>query len=294
MLFVLLSILFSAYLGIIFAYFHRYRIDIFQAIVFNYGTCVLTGTVMLGHFPINAATLGEPYFRWAMAMGILFISVFNLIGFSSVKVGITITQSANRLSMVIPVAFAYFLYNESISPVKILGIILALSAVIFVSAKPNPIRAKRLPLWEYLLPLILFISSGIIDTLTKYVQATFLVNEYLSNTYLISGFFTAFVIGICALLYQYATGKRHFHSRYLVSGILLGVPNYFSIYFLVKALQSGVLNSSAIIPINNIGVLFVVSLFGIFIFHEKLSRLNFLGLLLTLLAILLIFAGDKG
>lgn len=289
----LLSILFSAYLGIIFAYFHRHRIDIFQAIVFNYGTCVLTGSVMLGQFPIDATSISQPYFRWAIAMGILFISVFNFIGFSSVKVGITITQSANRLSMVIPVVFSFLLYGETISWVKIIGIALALAAVILVSVKPNPIKTKSLPLWEYLLPLILFISSGIIDTLTKYVQATFLVNEAISNTYLISGFFTAFVIGISVLLYQYAIGKRHFHYRYLVSGILLGVPNYFSIYFLVKALQSGVLNSSAIIPINNIGVLFVVSLFGIFIFHEKLTRLNYLGLLLTLLAILLIFLGDK-
>lgn len=289
----LLSILFSAYLGIIFAYFHRYRVDIFQAIVFNYGTCVLTGSVMLGRLPLDSTTLQQPFFRWAMAMGILFISVFNFIGFSSIKVGITITQSANRLSMVIPVAFSFFLYNEPISWIKILGIVLALGAVILVSVKPNPIKTKRLPLWEYLLPVILFFSSGIIDTLTKYVQATFLVNESISNTYLISGFFTAFLIGISVLLYQYATGKRHFHYRFLVSGILLGVPNYFSIYFLVKALQSGVLNSSAIIPINNIGVLFVVSLFGIFIFHEKLTRLNYLGLLLTLLAILFIFIGDK-
>jgi len=71
------------------------------------------------------------------------------------------------------------------------------------------------------------------------------------------------------------------------------VPNYFSIYYLVKALQSNALSSSAIIPINNITVLFAVSLFGIFVFKEKLSKLNYIGLILTIMAILLIFAGDK-
>jgi drug/metabolite transporter (DMT)-like permease len=95
------------------------------------------------------------------------------------------------------------------------------------------------------------------------------------------------------LSYQYITSKRVFNIQNLLAGIVLGVPNYFSIYYLIKALQSNSLSSSATIPINNIGVLFVVSMFGIFIFKEKLNKANYIGLLFTLLAILLIFFGDK-
>jgi len=47
-----------------------------------------------------------------------------------------------------------------------------------------------------------------------------------------------------------------------------------------------------VIPINNIGVLFVVSLVGIFIFKEKLIPMNYWGLFVSLLAILLIILGD--
>jgi hypothetical protein len=54
MLYLFLSILLNAYLGILFAYFKKYKIDIFQAIVFNYGICVLNHTsslnlIFVGH-----------------------------------------------------------------------------------------------------------------------------------------------------------------------------------------------------------------------------------------------------
>ncbi len=293
MWYLFLSILFNAYLGILFAYFKKFKVDIVQAIVFNYGVCVVTGSVVLGQFPVNGHIIQESFFPWAVIMGILFIAVFNLIGISSVKVGITITQTSNKLSLVIPVVFSYFLYQEHISVVKIIGIVVALLAVLLVSAKSKENPGEKISLWEYSLPLILFISSGIIDALTKYVQATYLKTEALSNTYLICGFLTAFVIGLVVLCYFYVTRRKVFRVHNLIAGILLGVPNYFSIYFLVKALQSNALSSSATIPINNIGVLFVVSLFGIFIFREKLTKYNYAGLVLTLLAILLIFLGDN-
>jgi drug/metabolite transporter (DMT)-like permease len=294
MLYLLLSILFNAYLGIIFAYFNRYKIDIFQAIVFNYITCVITGSLVLGEFPIQTETLHLPWFSWATLMGFLFITVFNLIAYSSQKVGITITQTANRLSLVIPVLLSVILYNESISWLKMSGIAVALIAVVLSSQRnSSAVESKRKMHWELFLPVLLFLSSGIIDSMTKYVEINFLKDAATSNAYLISGFGIAALFGIVALTAQYVTGKRSFHWKYLLSGIILGVPNYFSIYFLIKALKNPNLNSSATIPINNISVLFLVGLFGIFVFKEKLSKANYIGLGLTILAILLIYLGDK-
>lgn len=285
----LISILLNSYLGISFTYFKRHHVDLFQAIVFNYWACVITGSVMLGYFPIQVSTISEPWFKWAILMGALFISVFNLIAFSSIKVGVTTTQTANKLSLVIPVIFSYFLYYDDISVVKIIGIIAALGAVILVSIKKSKNPELKIQPIDYLLPVVLFVSSGIIDTLTKFVQNTFLVDDMTSNSYLISGFFIAAFIGSFVLLFLYFTKKKTFAIKNLVAGILLGVPNYFSIYFLVKALENKSLSSSATIPINNIGVLFLVGIFGIFIFNEKMSRLNYIGLALTLISIFLIF-----
>jgi drug/metabolite transporter (DMT)-like permease len=292
MIFLILSILFSAYISVIFVVFNRFKIDLFQTIVVNYGVCVLTGSIVLGRFPIHVQTLSQPIFSWSMLMGALFIAVFNLIAISSVRVGVTITQTANKLSLVIPVGFSFFFYHENISWLKLAGIFIALLAVILVSAK-NKVVDKKIQLLELCLPILLFVGSGIIDTLTKYVQRTYLSNNEIANMYLISGFLVAFSIGLLILMVRILSGTIKFQWRSVVAGLLLGVPNYFSIYFLIKALQSPSLNSSAMIPINNIGILFVVSLIGIFFFREKLSFKNCIGLVCTLLAILCIYYGDQ-
>jgi drug/metabolite transporter (DMT)-like permease len=280
-------------LGVIFVYFNKHKIDIFQAIVYNYWICVITGSLVLGNFPIHANSIQTDWFKMSIIMGVLFIIVFNLIGISSVLVGATITQTANKLSLTIPVVVSYFLYHENISLLKMIGILLALIAVILTMSKKSTGEKKKIPLWEFSLPIVLFVSSGVVDSITKYVQNKYLISEAISKSYIIAGFMVAAIIGSVILLFLYITGRKKFEFKNVLAGIILGVPNYFSIYYLIKALQNKSMNSSATIPINNIGVLFLVSIFGIFIFKEKLTRLNYIGLGLTLLAILFIFLGDS-
>jgi len=280
-------------LGVIFVYFNKHKIDIFQAIVYNYWICVITGSLVLGNFPIHANSIQTDWFKMSIIMGVLFIIVFNLIGISSVLVGATITQTANKLSLTIPVVVSYFLYHENISWLKMIGILLALIAVILTMSKKSSGEKKKIPLWEFSLPIVLFVSSGVVDSITKYVQNKYLISEAISKSYIIAGFMVAAIIGSVILLFLYITGRKKFEFKNVLAGIILGVPNYFSIYYLIKALQNKSMNSSATIPINNIGVLFLVSIFGIFIFKEKLTRLNYIGLGLTLLAILFIFLGDS-
>ena len=293
MIYLFLSILLSTFLGVIFVYFNKHKIDIFQAIVFNYWVCVITGSLVLGNFPIHTNSVQTDWFKMSIIMGVLFISVFNLIGISSVLVGATITQTANKLSLTIPVVVSYFLYHENISLLKMIGILLALIAVILTMSKKSTGEKKKIPLWEFSLPIVLFVSSGVVDSITKYVQNKYLISEAISKSYIIAGFMVAAIIGSVILLFLYITGRKKFEFKNALAGIILGVPNYFSIYYLIKALQNKSMNSSATIPINNIGVLFLVSIFGIFIFKEKLTRLNYIGLGLTLLAILFIFLGDS-
>lgn len=292
MIFLILSILFSAYLGIIFTVFKRMGIDAFQAIVFNYITCVITGSIYAGGFPLKAETIHEPWWKWSFVMGSMFIATFNLIARSSVQVGVTITQTANKLSLVIPVAISFWAYGEAILPLKIVGILMALMAVLLMSYNPMnkhvQSHSQSMSL-SGLLPLLLFLNSGLIDALTTFVQRSYIHTEAIANAYLIAGFTAAAFWGILALGYQYLRGTQKLAWKHVLGGIVLGVPNYFSIYFLIKALEHPGLNSSAIIPINNIGILMVVSLCGIFLFREKLRGLNYLGLAFALGAILLIY-----
>jgi multidrug transporter EmrE-like cation transporter len=68
-------------------------------------------------------------------------------------------------------------------------------------------------------------------------------------------------------------------------GIAVGVPNYLTLYFFFRALESGFFESSQAYPILNMGVIVISAVVGWLMFKEKLSLLNWLGILISILAI---------
>lgn len=292
MLFLAGSIIFTSYLTLSFKVLQKFGIPVLPAIVFNYLTCVATGSVVNGGFPVNGETVNAPWFKWAMIMGCFFISLFNIIGFTTQKLGVAVASVANKLSLVIPAIF-FILYNgESLHFFKITGIVLALVAVLLTCYKGNSTKKKPLSgLWMVLLPVILFLGSGALDTIYKFVEEKFL-DEHNLNAFLISSFAAAAFAGLVILIIRYATGKEKFDIRSLYAGLLIGIPNYFSIWCLGKVYKQNWMESSAIIPVNNMGIVLFSTLVAWVMFKEHLSKINWAGILLSLISIALIaFSG---
>jgi len=291
MLYLVGSIIFTSWLTLSFKVIQKFSISNLQAIVFNYFTCVITGSFINGSFPIQKSTLLEPWFPWALSMGVIFVLLFNLIALTAQKLGVAIASVANKLSLVIPFIFSIYLYNEENTILKTMGIVLALLAVAMTCYKPvgsslsNPVRI--IPI---LLPVILFFGSGFLDTMIKYVEHHFL-NVSNNNYYLITAFLVAGMFGTMLFAVQLFQKKERLSWRAAIAGIAIGIPNYFSIWCLVKVLKVYSENSSAIIPINNMGIVLFSSVMAITLFREKLSELNWVGILLSLGAIALIGLG---
>ena len=295
MLYLFLSIILTSYLTLAFKVCEKYHVNIFQAIVFNYITCIITGSVVNGFFPINASTVSSPWFRWAMVMGLLFVSIFTVIGITAQKMGVAVASVANKLSLIIPVVLSVYLYNESVKGWKLAGVMLALVAVVFTCYQNVPGETSekgKVEKWKYMLPVILFIGSGLLDSLINHVQQLY-VTDTNRDAYLVSGFLSAAIVGSIILGIQYATGKQQFYWKNLVSGMLIGIPNYFSIWCLVRFLKHSPWQSSASIPVNNMGIVLFSSVVAWLLFKERLSKLNWLGILLSLIAIYLIAFGDN-
>jgi len=290
MIYLIGSIVLSSYLTIAFKLCEKLKIPIFQAIVFNYITCVITGSVVNGSFPVNGSVLGETWFHWAAVMGIVFVSLFNLIGITTQRNGVAVTSVANKLSLIIPVVLAVYLYNDQLDGWKVVGVILALVAVLLTCYQsPTPGTGKQNSP-GYLLPIAVFIGSGLLDAMINHIQKNYVTDET-SNAFLISGFLSAATIGTVLLIIQYARKKQSFSWRYVIAGILIGIPNYFSIWCLVKFLKSSPLQSTQSIPVNNMGIVLFSSVVAWILFKEKLSAINWLGIGLSLLAIGLIAFG---
>jgi drug/metabolite transporter (DMT)-like permease len=293
MIYLIGSIVLTSYLTLSFKVCEKYNVSIFQAIVFNYITCVITGSIVNGSFPINVEVIHQTWFHWAFVMGVLFISIFNIVGMTAQKISVAVASVANKLSLIIPVILSVYLYHETVRGWKLFGVILALIAVILTCYQPRNKSNKKKEengKWKYILPVALFLGSGLLDALINHVQQTYVTVEN-SNAYLISGFFSAAIIGTLYLEYQYMIGKQVFSFKNVLAGILIGIPNYFSIWCLVHFLKQSPWQSSASIPVNNMGIVLFSSVVAWILFKERLSVINWVGILLSIVAIYFIAFG---
>jgi uncharacterized membrane protein len=131
------------------------------------------------------------------------------------------------------------------------------------------------------------VGSGIIDTTLNFIQKQFI--PAVSESYIITTVFSiAFVLGAIYISYLVIFKNEKITFKNIYWGILLGIPNYFSMLFLVKTLSYFPDASATIFPINNIGIVAVSTLVSVSFFKEKLNSKNIIGLILSLSAIALI------
>lgn len=283
MIFLLLSILFSTGLFVVFKYFGIYKIDVLKAIFVNYIVAFSMGFFFAERqIPISEIYL-QPWFSGALFLGALFVSIFFVMAMTAQKNGVSVTSIAGKMSVVVPVFFGIILYNESVTFLKIVGIIMALIAVYLSSVKEEKSEKNG----TLLLPILLFIGSGTIDTLLKYIQENYVADEDVS---IFSGslFGIAGVFAFLILVIKTIKKRESFGYKNIIAGIILGVPNYYSIIFLIKALQNKNFESSTLFTINNVAIVVVSTLVGLFFFKEKFSVKNKIGVAMAVLAIVLV------
>lgn len=279
-----LSILFSSLIFVIFKLFDTYKIETSYAITTNYVVASTVGLLLYDQDIVLSAIPGKPWFLGTLALGILFIVVFNLMAAASQKSGVSVASVATKMSLVIPVLFGLLVYKEHLGPLKILGILLALVAVYFASVKERVIPIKKSIL---LLPALVFIGSGVIDTSIKYLEETLVPKEEFPLFSAIV-FGSAACTGLMVILVKSPKNAFRLNFRNILGGIALGVPNYFSIYFLLRAFQHETLNSASIFTINNVAIVMFSTLLGIVLFKEKVSIKNWIGITLAVISIVLV------
>lgn len=288
MFYLIATILLNTFLFALFKLFPKFKIDGLQAVVVNYFVCVITGSIFLRQFPIGIKSMSAPWLPYALLMGILFIGVFNLIAWRTKEDGMTTTTIANKLSLVIPVLCSIWLYNEHSNALKIWGIALAFPAVYLTTRIKKEDKKPQ----SFLFPALLFISSGLLDTLVKYVEHSFLQTTGEQAAFTIHVFAVAAIVGAFAIGIQKIRRKIIVHPRNLVAGMLVGIPNFFSIFFFIKLLHSDFLQSSAAIPVNNIGIVVTSALTALMFFRERLTWQRLTGLILSIIAIGMVALSD--
>ncbi|MBD3637496.1 MAG: EamA family transporter [Crocinitomicaceae bacterium] len=281
MLDLILGILFFNIILIIFKLFERFKVDNIQAIVVNYVVASSLGIPFSGIENPIAHIAASDWVWFALIIGFFFVVVFNFLATGAQKVGIAISTVANKMSVIIPVIFALIVFGETVSFLKIFGVVLALIGVFMTSTTGKKLSFDKQYIW---LIIIIFAGQGIADCIFNYAQR-FYVEDYEGKLFTSTMFLAACVTGLAMIIPRYINGKSKFEAKNILWGVILSVPNFLTVYFFFQALESDFMEASQIYPILNMGVIVLSALTGWIIFREKLTVTNWMGILVSILAI---------
>lgn len=292
MIYLILGVLFNVAIFIAFRTFGLFGIRTLPAIVINYYVCVLTGLVFLGRLQDVPAMLSleNQWIPFALLLGVLFIITFYMMAVTTQRLSVTVSSIAAKMSLAIPVIFSLFVFqieSKEFDIFNYLGIFTAFLAIYLSSLKKKEKAAEGERVIKnralLLLPAGVFIAGGIIDTTINYTTYRYITDAEAAVFPLV----IFFVAGIIGTALQFAL-KQRTGLKEILGGIGLGIPNYFSIYFIIKALAAFENNGAFFYPILNINIILFSSLFAIVFFKERLLTSNKIGLALAVLAIFLI------
>lgn len=282
MIYLVLSILCSAAIFAVFKLFVRYEVNNLGAVVFNYLTAFTLGFTQY-HIGNDHLAIDFSFLPKALMLGVLFITLFLMMVLSTQKNGAGTTSAVVKMSIVIPVMSGIWLYNDAFSWVHAAGLLLALFSIYLLVSGGKGTRTK----WNVIL-FVLFIGSGILDTLLKIAEQYWIKPNPVE---LFSAFIFLTAGSIGALYMVYTKSINQLKWKDVAFGIALGIPNYGSIYFLIKALELSDLPSARIFPINNIGVVLLSLALGIIFFKERLTTIRWIAIAGSVVSILLISYG---
>lgn len=281
MIYLLLSIGFSSSLLIFFKLFEKYKINAVLAIAINYLVAAIVGSMFLEQVSVQSSD-----FDWlaiSCGLGIMFSIVFNLSRLATQKVGMGMTSVAMKLGVVFPVIIGIAFYHEEFQAINYLGLILGFSSIYFIN-KPNKSVDYKGDRHILVLPILVWLGSGVCDSAVQLIQKQFPIPAS-NGMFSFTAFLSAAISSISFIIYQ----RMRWDIKSVIGGIALGIPNYFSIYYLVKALQSMhaeyQMTSSNLFMMNNLSIVVVSVAIGLILFREQLDRFKILGLFLALLSL---------
>jgi drug/metabolite transporter (DMT)-like permease len=246
----------------------------------------VVGSILAGNSLNLTGLMSQSWIGFAVVQGIILAVNFYLLAHTAQRAGVAIAALASRLSVAIPSLLAFMLYGDSLTIMKIAGLIAALLALYLCTAPEQGTGAVKSRLFQ-LLPILLFVTFGCYFSILKYLQTYYLDAESY-HYYVMSGFVFAFVSSIVIGLGKGVFSAGDFRVPHIVAGIFLGVVNYVAIFSLLKVLALKGWESSQIFPIYSVGVVAVSALLAVLFFKERLSRQKTLGLAVGLAAVFLL------
>ncbi len=283
MLFLILAILCSVSVSVLLKVARNKNVVIEQAIAFNYITAIVWCYFLLkpdfkglDFTEFFVQSEAQPIF---LAMGILLPTAFIFMSKAVEYAGIVRADAAQRLALFLQIIAAVFLFNESLSNLRIVGVVIAFLALFCLLAKPTKEMGNAGKGMIFL--ALVWAGYGITGILFKQIAK---MGGAFPTTLFIS-----FVLA-CVIMFVYLLLKcTQWTVSSFIGGIILGSLNFFNILFYIKAHQHFSDSPTIVFAGMDLGVICLGALTGALVFKEKISKLNMVGIGLGLTAIVLMY-----
>lgn len=247
----------------------------FNGLVFLFAAILFSGDLF-----------GCPWQVWIYALlGAAFSVSFQLTYAKALSIGnVSLTVLISNLSLVINVLVSYLFFGDSISGVRLIGILLTI-VVFALSVDLKAGKGTNVKTWAVLAILTMFANAALGVTQKVLGESAFggYNRAYTAATYLTAAVMSCAVYGVLRLRGEkktFAIGKRAILLS-AATGITLGVFVVMNVYAL------GVVEGTFLFPTFAGGVIILSTLSGVVLFKDKFSIKQIIGVLIGIVAVVL-------
>lgn len=262
MLFLLLAIFSSSMISIVMRFSSGKITANLSMLATNYFICSFLGAAYAG-FDLAAAE--DPGFSRTVVIGlisgVLYLAAFVAFQSNTNKRGVVLSSVFMKLGLLVPIVVSVLFFKELPTAVQIIGFCIAIFAILLINLK-NDGSGKG---FGFGLILMLLLSGGA-DVMAKIFDV--FAPQAHSALYLFYNFATAFTLCVLLVIQK----KERPGLRELLYGALIGIPNFFSAKFLLASLTK--LPAVVVYPSFSVGTMLIVTMIGVLVFRERLSKLQ--------------------
>ena len=278
MFYLLIAILFSSMLSILMRLSESKIKGNVAMLAVNYVTCTIVAFIDAGAGNVftNQSGIGI-----ALVLGLIggctYLSSFLLLQYNISKNGVVLPATFMKLGLLVPTVVSVVIFHERPEILQIVGFALAIIAIVLINSDKKSGGSSDLKVG---LLVALLIFAGLGDAMSKIHEE--IGNVALADTFLLFTFGTACVLCIIVMFYKKQTPEKW----ELIFGVLMGVPNYLSSKFLLSALNY--LAAVIVFPTFSVGCIVVITLAGLLLFKEKLTKRQAVALCMITVALALL------
>ena len=308
MLFLFLAVACSLAIGMIFKHTGRQKMDRVALLTVNYAAAVGVAGVLLslgGRGAGAGLTWSPSLLALSVGTGALLIAGFFVLMLATDVAGMSLAIGVMRVSVVIPFLASWLVWNEV--PTLAQGVGMALAGVAFfliawqsptqeavladagadadLPPSPTAVLTSTAPARVFGVLALTFVMGGAVDVTMKAFEESFGATNS-RVLFLLLAFGVAFLIGAAIVLVRGLRRGVWPEQRTVLWGTGLGVINYGSLEFILRAIEQ--LPGTFVFPANNIAIVVLAAVLGVAVWNETLTRPNRVGLGLAVLALLLL------